>query len=125
MRLAVAHARGLTGCIAIAAMAAGPCLSQPAAVSSRTEFGYGIFQRSCLNCHGNPQVERAPSPAALREMTPEHIYEALTTGSMYPVIGNTLSDADRKVVAEMIAGRLMGSGAATPDTMPPAARCKT
>jgi len=124
MRLALAHVWELTACIALAAMAPGPSLSQPAAVSSRTEFGYAIFEKSCLNCHGNPQVERAPSPAALREMTPEHIYEVLTTGSMYPVIGNTLSDADRKVVAEMIAGRLMGSGRATPVTVPPAARCK-
>jgi polyvinyl alcohol dehydrogenase (cytochrome) len=123
MRLRIARVLGLTGWIAIAAMSGGPSLSQPAAVSSRTEFGYGIFERSCLNCHGNPKFERAPSPAALREMTPEHIYAVLTTGSMYPVIGNTLSDADRKVVAEMIAGRLMGAGAATPAAVPPAARC--
>ena len=122
MRLRIARILGLTACMAIVAMAAGPSLSQPAAVSSRTETGYGIFERSCLNCHGNPQFERAPSPAALREMTPEHIYEVLTAGSMYPVIGNTLSDADRKVVAEMIAGRLMGSGA-TRAAIPPGARC--
>jgi hypothetical protein len=73
MRLRIARVLGLTGWIAIAAMSGGPSLSQPAAVSSRTEFGYGIFERSCLNCHGNPKFERAPSPAALREMTPEHI----------------------------------------------------
>src|SRR6185312_16903768 len=61
------------------AMAASPS----AAASLNTERGYAIFQRSCLTCHGNPQFERAPSPSALREMTPEHIYDALTSGAMY------------------------------------------
>ena len=78
-------------------------------VSSNTERGFAIFQSKCLSCHGNPAYERAPSPAALRQMTPEHIYDVLTNGVMYPVIGNQLSDADRKVAAEMISGHLMGS----------------
>jgi polyvinyl alcohol dehydrogenase (cytochrome) len=102
------------------AMAASPS----AAASLNTERGYAIFQQSCLTCHGNPQFERAPSPAALREMTPEHIYDALTSGAMYPIVGNTLSDADRKLVSEMIAGRLMGAGSGTNATLPVAYRCR-
>src|SRR5215472_13737448 len=44
-----------------------------------TEIGFGLFQRRCMTCHGNPNVERAPSPAAIREMPPEKIYDALTS----------------------------------------------
>lgn len=87
--------------------------------SANTERGFGIFQAKCLNCHGRPGYESAPSPAALREMTPEHIYSVLTDGVMFPVIGKDLSDADRRVVAEMISGRLMGtSGAGAAANLP-------
>ena len=47
-----------------------------------TESGFATFQTQCAQCHGNPNVDRAPTPNALREMTPEKIYEALTTGLM-------------------------------------------
>jgi polyvinyl alcohol dehydrogenase (cytochrome) len=77
--------------------------------SARTELGLGIFQQRCLSCHGKPEYERAPSPAALREMSPEHLYDVLSTGIMFPVIGNQLSDSERRMVAESIAGRLMGA----------------
>src|SRR5213079_1281744 len=49
-----------------------------------TENGIAVFQTQCVACHGNPNIERAPSPAALREMSPERIYDALTTGVMKP-----------------------------------------
>ena len=32
-----------------------------------------------MGCHGNPTVERAPSPAVIREMSPEHIYDVVST----------------------------------------------
>src|ERR1700682_978896 len=51
--------------------------------SARTEFGFGIFQQKCLSCHGKAQYERAPTPAALREMSPEHIYDVLSNGIMF------------------------------------------
>jgi mono/diheme cytochrome c family protein len=47
-----------------------------------TEAGFATFQTQCTTCHGNPAVERAPSPSAIREMSPEKIYAALTTGVM-------------------------------------------
>src|SRR5207244_4409759 len=47
-----------------------------------TENGIATFQTQCMSCHGNPKVERAPSPNAIREMSPERIYTALTTGIM-------------------------------------------
>src|SRR5438093_10333142 len=36
-----------------------------------TENGIAVFQTQCVACHGNPNVERAPSPATIREMSPE------------------------------------------------------
>ena len=44
----------------------------------------------------------------MREMSPERIYDALTTGVMKEQ-GSKLSDADRRGVAEFMAGRPLGS----------------
>jgi polyvinyl alcohol dehydrogenase (cytochrome) len=75
-----------------------------------TERGFGIFQLRCLSCHGNPAYEQAPSPAALRDFPPERIYDALTSGVMKSV-GDTLSETERRFVAESVSGRLLGSSA--------------
>ncbi len=81
----------------------------PAPVERRgTEFGFAVFQQHCTSCHGNPAYERAPSPAALRSMSPERIYAALTTGLMKSV-GDTLTEEDRRRVAESLAGQFLGS----------------
>ena len=73
-----------------------------------TELGFAVFQQHCVSCHGNPAFPRAPTPAALRAMTPERIYTALSTGPM-KAVGDTLSEADRRRVAESLAGQLLGS----------------
>jgi predicted amidohydrolase YtcJ/outer membrane protein assembly factor BamB/cytochrome c553 len=73
-----------------------------------TELGFAVFQQHCVSCHGNPAFPRAPTPAALRAMSPERIYTALTAGVM-KTVGDTLSDADRRRVAESLAGQLLGS----------------
>ena len=73
-----------------------------------TELGFGLFQQRCLNCHGNPSVEKAPTPAVLREMSPERILDALTSGVMKPV-GDTMTEEQRRLVSESVAGRLLGT----------------
>jgi len=73
-----------------------------------TENGIAVFQTQCMSCHGNPKVERAPSPSAMREMSPERIYDSLTTGTMKDQ-GAKLSEIDRRGVAEFMAGRPLGS----------------
>lgn len=80
----------------------------PAGLEKSTELGFAIFQQTCLSCHGNPAVERAPSPAALREFPPERIYAALTSGVM-KTVGDALTDLQRRQVAESVSGRLLGS----------------
>jgi polyvinyl alcohol dehydrogenase (cytochrome) len=76
-----------------------------------TEFGFAVFQQHCVSCHGNPAYDRAPSPATLRSMPPERIYAALTTGIMKSV-GDTLTEEDRRRVAESLSGQLLGSAQA-------------
>ncbi|HEY0341332.1 MAG TPA: PQQ-binding-like beta-propeller repeat protein, partial [Steroidobacteraceae bacterium] len=76
-----------------------------------------------MACHGNPAYERAPSPATLRSMSPERIYTALTTGVMKSV-GDTLSEEDRRRVAESLAGQLLGT-AASGDARQMPNRCAT
>src|SRR5262252_7025966 len=73
-----------------------------------TEFGFGTFQQRCMGCHGNPSVEKAPPPSALRLMTPEAIYDALTIGVM-KIQGDSLTDEMRRRVAESVAGRPLGT----------------
>src|SRR5947209_14592767 len=80
----------------------------PPAFAAGTESGFATFQTQCAQCHGNPNVDRAPTPSALREMTPEKIYEALTTGVMQQQ-ASALTDPQKKAVAEFMAGRPLGS----------------
>src|SRR5262245_2259918 len=60
----------------------------PASMTSRFEGG-------CAICHDNPAAQatgasRAPSREALRALTPERVFAALTTGSMQ-VQGSSMS----------------------------------
>jgi polyvinyl alcohol dehydrogenase (cytochrome) len=80
-------------------------------ITPGTESGWATFQTRCASCHGNQGVERAPSAVAIREMTPERIYAALTTGSMQAQ-SQGLSDAQKKTLAEFMSGRPTGSSAA-------------
>ena len=68
--------------------------------------GSKIFGDYCQNCHGNPQVARAPLPVVLKKMTPEHIYEVLTTGVM-KTQAESLTDRQKIDIAEWVGGRRM------------------
>jgi polyvinyl alcohol dehydrogenase (cytochrome) len=93
----------------VAPAAAAPQAPPSAAnLFSGTETGIGTFQTHCMGCHGNPQVPQAPAPDTIRQMTPERIYEALTTGPMKPQ-GDQLTDDQRKMLATFLSGRPLGS----------------
>jgi len=95
--------------IAVLATSASAQAPRPQNVQSAgTESGFAVFQQRCMGCHGNPNVERAPSPAAIREMPPEKIYAALTTGPMKGQ-GDALSEDQRRMVATFMSGRPLGS----------------
>jgi polyvinyl alcohol dehydrogenase (cytochrome) len=72
------------------------------------EAGYQGFQIACLGCHGNPDVPRAPAPSVFREMSPEAVYTALTTGTMAS-IGRQIPDEMKRLIAESATGRPMGT----------------
>ncbi len=86
-----------------------PGSEQAPQAAINTEFGFGGFQQMCFGCHGNPAFERAPAPAQLRQMSPETIYESLSHGAMRAVIGEKLSEAQRRAISESISGRLLGT----------------
>lgn len=69
--------------------------------------GSTIFGNYCENCHG--KVESATSPAVMKKMTPEHIYEVLTTGAMVPM-AKDLTDQQKRDIAEWVGGRKLGAG---------------
>src|SRR6476661_1934548 len=114
--IALAFFIGVTSWVGAAHSQAQPPAQQPAAPpqgggqrgAPGTENGIAVFQTQCVSCHGNPNVERAPSPNAIREMPPERIYAALTTGVMKDQ-GDKLSDQDKRGVAEFMSGRPLGS----------------
>jgi polyvinyl alcohol dehydrogenase (cytochrome) len=105
--LHVVAVTALAGSIALTPMRA-QAPTRPAPQSAGTESGFAVFQQRCMGCHGNPNVDRAPSPAAIREMSPEKIYTALTTGPMKGQ-GDALSEDQRRMVATFMSGRPLGS----------------
>ncbi len=90
------------------ALAQAPAAARAPQGSAGTESGFAVFQTRCMGCHGNPAVERAPAPAVIREMSPEHIYEALTTGVMKGQ-GSALTEDQRRMLATFMSGRPLGS----------------
>jgi polyvinyl alcohol dehydrogenase (cytochrome) len=68
------------------------------------------FTERCATCHGNPAMKNAPSLATLRQMTPESIYLALTTGVMRAQTQN-LSDDVKVALTVYLAGRNPGTSA--------------
>jgi polyvinyl alcohol dehydrogenase (cytochrome) len=77
-------------------------------LTAGTETGFAVFQTRCMGCHGNPAVSQAPQPSAIRQMSPERIYSALTTGPM-KVQGEALTDDQKKMLAAFMSGRPLGS----------------
>jgi len=103
--------------VAFVALAAPSCLlraqeAPPArsnVQSAGTESGFATFQTKCMSCHGNPTMAgRVPDPATIRQLSPEKIYEALTTGPM-KTQGSSLSDDQKKMLAVFMSGRTFGS----------------
>ncbi len=69
-----------------------------------------IYQKHCAACHDFSQQSRAPDRDSLKRLTPEAVLSALTSGSMVPQ-GAALSDAERRAVAEYLAGKPFSSEA--------------
>src|SRR5206468_10995847 len=72
-----------------------------------TESGFGIFQQRCMKCHADAST-KAPDPTALRQLSPETIYQTLSAGAAH-VPGAPLSEEEERRVSESVSGRLLGT----------------
>ena len=96
-----------------------------------TESGLVTFQTRCALCHANSVserkgvrgAERAPTADVIRQMSPERIYQSLTTGSMQEQ-ARELSEIAKIRVAEFMSSRPMGSARAGDASAMPN-RCRT
>src|SRR5258708_22849337 len=104
IRILSVVASGIAALVWAAAFEPQAAGQAPPGFVAGTESGFATFQTQCAKCHGNPSVDRAPAPETLREMTPEKIYAALTSGVMQEQ-ASTLSDPQKKALAEFMAGR--------------------
>lgn len=92
-----------------------------ASAAAQAPNAQAIYDKSCASCHQLPGADsRAPNREGLRQFSPESILTALTTGNMYRQ-GYDLSEAEKKAVAEFLAGRALGS----PTPIAESARCTT
>jgi polyvinyl alcohol dehydrogenase (cytochrome) len=82
------------------------------AVDAQVLTGLSLFEEHCGQCHSSPAPgSRAPDRVALSQRTPESILETITTGSM-AVNAQALTPAQKRIVAEQLALRPIGSAAA-------------
>src|SRR5712671_903505 len=80
------------------------------AQAAGSETGWNLFQtRGCARCHLSP-TDKAPTGEMIREMTPERIFASMTTGSMQ-MQAQGFTDDQKRVIAEFMSGRTMGSSA--------------
>ena len=70
--------------------------------------GASIYKADCAMCHDNPAVTRAPSPEAMRRMSPENILKSLESGLMKEQ-GAKLALEERRAIAEFLAARAIGT----------------
>lgn len=84
-------------------------LSAAGSLRAQSADGGAVFSRNCASCHDGAPASRAPAPEQLRERSPESIVNALTGGAMR-YQGLALTGAERRAVAEFLAGRPVGSG---------------
>jgi polyvinyl alcohol dehydrogenase (cytochrome) len=99
--------------------------SKGQATTGQSPDGAAVYTENCARCHDAPQG-RTPARDALKARTPEAILLALNSGTMTQQ-ALTLSAAERRAVAEYLAGRPLdppavpaatGMCAATPSTLP-------
>src|ERR1700730_13867059 len=85
----------------LTALAVTVLSSHPACAQGTTDLR--AFEKRCTSCHGNPSVAQAPDGLALRKLTSEAVYAAITTGTTHANLTDVSNDEKR-----MIAGYLVG-----------------
>jgi polyvinyl alcohol dehydrogenase (cytochrome) len=86
------------------------------AAAALAQDGSAIFQQNCAGCHDSG-ANRAPRTEALKQMSPEAVYSALTSGSMSGVAAG-LSTGEIRAIATSLTGKPFGGS-----SMPQSAFC--
>ena len=92
--------------LGVATFAQQPASQPITQVRGNEGAGSTIFGNTCQGCHG--KLDSAPPPAMLKKLTPEKIYEALTTGNMKNQAAD-LTDIQKRDIAEWVSGRKLGA----------------
>jgi polyvinyl alcohol dehydrogenase (cytochrome) len=105
----------------VRAFAAVAFLALTSAAGAADPRGAQIFELTCAQCHLNA-ASRAPALTMLHLMSAGAIYRAMTTGAMQ-VQARTLTDNDKRTVAEFLGGKDVGgvSGTGAPACQGPSA----
>jgi polyvinyl alcohol dehydrogenase (cytochrome) len=103
----------IAGCaiLGIALVSFSPSLS--------AQDGASLYKDSCASCH-DAGIERAPTRAAFRAMTPERVLAAMETGAMISM-ASFRTAAERRAIAEFVTGKAFGSALDT--AIPTSAMC--
>ncbi len=88
---------------------AGWIAAANAQIRAGADSGFGTFQEVCMKCHGKANMPNAPAPAAMREFSPEKLYQTLTTAPPNVHAALSLTDEQKRRAAEAIAYRLIGT----------------
>ena len=90
--------------------AASPTQPRPFADRATEGAGATIFGNVCGSCHGKEAIKEAMSQDMLKQLTPEKLYESMTTGSMQThADAASLTDDQKVAIAEWVSGRRLGS----------------
>ena len=101
-----------------------PARAQVQVSGGHTLNGQKLFEQRCTTCHGNANsTQRAPDRETLMKLTPEAVLAALSTGPMR-VQAADLTDAQKRLIAEFLGGRRLGSAEAGSAKLMPN-RCTT
>lgn len=100
---------------------AAPAVAQAPTPPAQTPAagGAAVYERACASCHA-ASGSGAPARDVLRAMSPEAIHNALVNGKMQ-LQGSSLTEAERRAVAEFLAERAFGAAPASTA----AAKCTT
>ena len=82
-------------------------LSPVAARAQATSAGVVLkFEAQCASCHDSPNTG-APSRAALKQLTPEHVFEVISTGAM-AANATKFNAEEKRAIAELVTGKSFG-----------------
>ncbi len=84
------------------------CLLLAGGAAGADRDAAGLYERYCGKCHDPERAGPTPTLDELRLLAPEEIFGAMLTGTMKQPAQH-LSDEEKRLLAEWIAGRALGS----------------